>query len=62
MYFGNNLSLGEVQFPKQSQLPTHFLHMTVSAECRWGASWKSDKYMRVYTQKGTIHYSLEGTL
>lgn len=32
--------------------------------CRmlWVASGKSDKYMRVYTQRGTIHYSLEGTM
>lgn len=54
--------MGKVQLPKQSQFPTCFLHMTVSAECRWGASGKSDKYMRVHPQKGTMHYSLEGTM
>lgn len=27
-----------------------------------GASGKSGKYMRVHTQRGTIHYSLEGTM
>lgn len=40
----------------------HVSYTTVSAECRWGAPGKSDKYMGTYTQKSTIHYSVEGTM